>query len=80
MKNGDPHYLVLHATSMIKFCVSLSKAAIKALTQDIIWYENEEIEINGKQHTALVPRLYLAHATLDDLSKTPQAPNRHRLG
>jgi hypothetical protein len=31
----------------------LSKAAIKALTQDIIWYENEEIEINGKQHTAI---------------------------
>ncbi|CAC9512615.1 hypothetical protein, partial [uncultured Gammaproteobacteria bacterium] len=29
--------------------------------------------MNGKQHTALMPRLYLAHATLDDLSKTPQA-------
>jgi hypothetical protein len=57
----------------ITFGVSLSKAAIKALTQDIIWYENEEIKINGKQHTALMPRLYLAHATLDDLSKTPQA-------
>ena len=57
----------------ITFGVSLSKAAIKALTQDIIWYENEEVEINGEKYTALVPRLYLANATLDDLTKSPQA-------
>jgi hypothetical protein len=47
--------------------------AIKALTQDIVWYENQTVELNGKQYTALMPRLYLAGATLEDLSKTPQA-------
>jgi hypothetical protein len=54
----------------ITFGVSLSKAAIKALTQDIVWYENQTVELNGKQYTALMPRLYLAGATLEDLSKT----------
>ncbi|VVM24684.1 hypothetical protein BSPWISOXPB_3304 [uncultured Gammaproteobacteria bacterium] len=42
----------------ITFGVSLSKAAIKALTQDIVWYENQTVELNGKQYTALMPRLY----------------------
>jgi hypothetical protein len=50
----------------ITFGVSLSKAAIKALTQDIVWYENQTVELNGKQYTALMPRLYLAGATLED--------------
>jgi F0F1-type ATP synthase membrane subunit b/b' len=35
----------------ITFGVSLSKAAIKALTQDIVWYENQTVELNGKQYT-----------------------------
>jgi hypothetical protein len=38
----------------ITFGVSLSKAAIKALTQDIVWYENQTVELNGKQYTALL--------------------------
>jgi hypothetical protein len=50
-----------------------TNSAIKALTQDIVWYENQTVELNGKQYTALMPRLYLAGATLEDLSKTPQA-------
>jgi hypothetical protein len=35
--------------------------------------QNQTVELNGKQYTALMPRLYLANATLEDLSKTPQA-------
>ncbi|MCG9752728.1 hemagglutinin repeat-containing protein [Vibrio brasiliensis] len=48
--------------------IALSSAQIANLTQDILWYE--EIEINGQK--VLAPKLYLAQATIDNLSSGAQ--------
>ena len=57
----------------VSFGVALSKEAIRKLTQDIVWYENEDVVIDGEKQIALVPTLYLANSTLEDLEKKPQA-------
>ncbi len=44
--------------------IALTAEQIASLTQDIVWYE--EIEVNGQ--TVLAPKLYLAQATLESLS------------
>lgn len=44
--------------------IALSSSQVASLTQDILWYE--EIEVNGQK--VLAPKLYLAQATIDNLS------------
>jgi len=48
--------------------IALSSAQVANLTQNILWYE--EIEINGQK--VLAPKLYLAQATIDNLSSGAQ--------
>ncbi|TXZ76534.1 filamentous hemagglutinin N-terminal domain-containing protein [Vibrio mimicus] len=48
--------------------IALSSTQIASLTQDILWYE--EIEVNGQR--VLAPKLYLAQATIDNLSSGAQ--------
>lgn len=48
--------------------IALSSAQVANLTQDILWYE--EIEVNGQ--TVLAPKLYLAQATIDNLTSGAQ--------
>ncbi len=48
--------------------IALSSTQVASLTQDILWYE--EIEVNGQR--VLAPKLYLAQATIDNLSSGAQ--------
>ncbi|GEK16006.1 hemagglutinin repeat-containing protein [Aliivibrio fischeri] len=48
--------------------IALSSDQVANLTQDILWYEY--IEVNGQ--TVLAPKLYLAQATIDNLSSGAQ--------
>ncbi len=48
--------------------IALSPAQVSSLTQDILWYE--EIDVNGQ--TVLAPKLYLAQITVDNLSRGAQ--------
>lgn len=48
--------------------IALSSSQVASLTQDILWYE--EIEVNGQK--VLAPKLYLAQATIDNLSSGAQ--------
>lgn len=48
--------------------IALSPAQVSSLTQDILWYE--EIDVNGQ--TVLAPKLYLAQVTVDNLSRGAQ--------
>ena len=68
--NSEDEYTRLQDNEDIElsFGIALTQSQIDSLAEDIIWYVNETVEVDGEQHTALVPTLYLANATLDSLT------------
>jgi filamentous hemagglutinin len=52
----------------LEFGVPLTSAQIARLDSDIVWYVRQEIELpNGEKVEVLVPQVFLAQSTLDEL-------------